>query len=236
METQVIKLIIEALAGFLTKLDKTLGVDGPIVAPAPVAPIAVQGAPPGAATAPVPVVAPAAVVAPVAAAPVVAPVAAAPVVAPVADVVLDTEGIPHDKRIHSSGKTTYKKKAENGTPAGGWKLKKGVDPVLVAQIKTELHKQYNAPAVVTPGGAGSPVAPVAPVVAPVTASVTEYGAITTWGELMRQVVVNNIDRTIVDTKCLEFGVANLAELQNVPQRIPNVAHGIGLTKDPVVSA
>jgi len=262
MEKQVIKMVLMTLSNLFGEISELFGtekpvatpVTAPVAAPAPVvAPVAPAVVAPVAAPAPVvapvapavaaPVAAPAPVVAPVApavaapvaasaapavAVPVAAPVApvapavAAPVAASAADVTLDTEGIPWDKRIHSSGKTFYARKAANGTPAGGWKLKKGVDAVTVAKIKTELCAQYSNTVTKTP--VGVPLEPTA-----------EFGSITTWGELMRQIVTNTVDRTIVDEKCVGFGISSLAELQNSPNLIPSVAQGLGLTKAPVAT-
>jgi hypothetical protein len=53
-------------------------------------------------------------------------------------------------------------------------------------------------------------------------------AITTWGKLMEAIVVNKIDKTFVNSKCVELGVIDIADLQNNPGIIPQVAAAIGL--------
>jgi len=55
---------------------------------------------------------------------------------------LDSEGIPWDKRIHSSGKTKYKQTVGD-KKEGSWIHRKGVDPILLAQVKTELFQKYH---------------------------------------------------------------------------------------------
>lgn len=55
--------------------------------------------------------------------------AAAPAGGTQGGVEVDSEGHPHDIRIHSAGKTKIQ--------AGTWKLKKGVDPQLVVQVNAQ---------------------------------------------------------------------------------------------------
>lgn len=93
-------------------------------------------------------------------------------VAPVASDELDSQGLPWDNRIHSSGKTKYKKKSAAGEPAGAWIIKKGIEAPYVAQVKTELRGIYAAPVepvipVAAPVEPVIPVVPVVPVAAPV---------------------------------------------------------------------
>ena len=90
----------------------------------------------------------------------------------------DSDGTPWDVRIHSGGKTFM----QSGPKVGTWKLKKGVDPALVEQVKAELLAVVAAPAPVAPVevpvvAAPAPVAPVellavvaAPVEVPVVAA------------------------------------------------------------------
>jgi len=72
---------------------------------------------------------------------------------PVGD--LDSENLPWDKRIHTAAKTQTKQ--------GTWKLKRGVDPALVQQVKAELL-QSQAPAAPIPA---APISATTPVVTPV---------------------------------------------------------------------
>ena len=64
------------------------------------------------------------------------PVVSIPVTA-TGGVELDSEGHPHDIRIHSSGKSKI--------AAGTWKLKKGVDPQLVVQVNAQNKALIGAP-------------------------------------------------------------------------------------------
>ena len=80
----------------------------------------------------------------------------APVVPISSDVELDADGLPWDKRIHAATKTKMKRE-------GTWKIKRGVDPALVEQVKTELRGSVQALANPTPVPA-PPVTPQTPVV------------------------------------------------------------------------
>jgi Sec-independent protein translocase protein TatA len=80
---------------------------------------------------------------------------------PAASADVDSEGLPWDKRIHSSGKTKI--------AAGTWKMKKGVAAELVEQVKTELRLTHSATTGADSTAAIAPPpaqAPAAPVVAP----------------------------------------------------------------------
>jgi len=89
-----------------------------------------------------------------------APAAEAPHVPPAVGLEVDSDGTPWDVRIHSGGKTFM----QSGPKVGTWKLKKGVDPALVEQVKAELCPPA-APVVETPPVVVAPVSAVAPVVA-----------------------------------------------------------------------
>lgn len=56
---------------------------------------------------------------------------------------VDAAGMPWDARIHASTKTKYKDKET-------WKLKRGVDKDLVAQVEAELKGAATAPVIPTP--------------------------------------------------------------------------------------
>jgi hypothetical protein len=76
---------------------------------------------------------------------------------PLAGAVVDSEGLPWDKRIHASTKT--RRQSDNT-----WKLLKGIDQALVAQVKAELRAAMGAPvpAAVTPSPAPTGPQPVTP--------------------------------------------------------------------------
>lgn len=59
---------------------------------------------------------------------------------------LDSEGLPHDARIHAGSKAKVK--------AGSWRIKPGADPAFVEQVKAEIR------AIMTTGAAPAPVAVV----------------------------------------------------------------------------
>lgn len=69
---------------------------------------------------------------------------------------LDSEGFPYDVRIHSAGKS----KIANGT----WKLKKGVDKALVAQVNAQNKSLIGQPLPTTAPGetAALPTLPTLP--------------------------------------------------------------------------
>lgn len=89
--------------------------------------------------------------------------AAAPAGATPGAVEVDSEGHPHDIRIHSAGKTKIQ--------AGTWKLKKGVDPQLVAQVNAQ-----NKALVATPLPTAAPPALTIVSQTPAPATVTQLVA------------------------------------------------------------
>lgn len=66
---------------------------------------------------------------------------------------VDAEGMPWDERIHASTKSVV----ANGT----WKLKRGVDQSLVAQVKAELMGNDTSP---MPSNESTPPPPAEPIV------------------------------------------------------------------------
>lgn len=121
------------------------------------------------------------------------------------DAVLDSEGLPWDKRIHGSGKTFLKK-------TGAWKLIRGVDPVLVAKVKTELAQAQ-----------GVKPDPPPPLIPPPP---KEEGL--TWGQLMMKISDNQLDSEVVRAACNKFNVENIGLLQDIPVLVPLVATELGL--------
>lgn len=78
---------------------------------------------------------------------------------------LDSEGLPWDVRIHASSKTFLAK-------TDAWKLKRGVAPAFVEQVKAELRAAQavvtEVPPVATEPAAEVPVPPVVPIMPPAT--------------------------------------------------------------------
>lgn len=122
--------------------------------------------------------------------------------------ILDAEGIPWDERIHSSGKTFL-------TEGGCWKLKRGIDPVLVAKVKTELKIAQGA-ALSNGGLPQSKTVPPAPI-----------DAITTWAQLMDKIAAAETHPETVLAACNKFNVANIGTLQDTPVLVPLVATELG---------
>jgi len=96
----------------------------------------------------------------------VAPIPPSPPAAPATGVEVDSEGLPWDKRIHSTPATRTK----NGE--GPWRAKRGVEDALKASVEAELRQVMGAP-VPPPPPAPAPVAapavppaPLPPVAAP----------------------------------------------------------------------
>jgi hypothetical protein len=75
----------------------------------------------------------------------------------------DTDGLPHDARIHASTKTKNKD--------GRWKKKKGVDDATVTRVEAELRSIMNLPPPAPPSAPATPPAPpAAPPPPPVAAT------------------------------------------------------------------
>lgn len=138
-------------------------------APIPAAPVPAPAAPtPAPAATPTPAAAqPAAPIAPASG----APTAAA---APPATITVDSDGLPHDERIHSKPPKTK--------TDGRWRTKLGLatsSPSLLEQVTAELRQTYPLPldaaiaaaAPAAPGAAPMPAAPAAPI--PGTVDLTE---------------------------------------------------------------
>ena len=90
--------------------------------------------------------------------PLAPPAGTAPVSQTQAPQELDSQGIPWDPRIHSSGKTKYTSRIDDNKPEGGWVIKKGADINDVIRIRNEyIASAYAAaqipvpPAVTGPG-------------------------------------------------------------------------------------
>ncbi len=212
-------------AEMLSKVAADLGETAPAatVAPtlaAPAAPVAVAAPAPAliAAPAPVAVAAPATVASAVFDTP--TPIGDAPTAAePISD--LDDEFFPHDERIHSRGQT----KNNDGT----WKLKRSVDPALVAQVRAETAapQAVAEPAVVAPVAAVAvapvaaavvaPVAPVAEVAAPAPAAV-----VITFPELAKRITAAGYSNDQLTHVLNQHGVQSYPLLASQPDLVPAI--------------
>ena len=144
---------------------------------------------------------------------------------------VDSEGLPWDERIHSSGKTQYQKKSARAA-AGTWTLKRNVSDDEVGLIKMELiggtQVEHAAPGVPEPDP--HPLAPAAaemqaPQAPPAPTPPVEIKA---WGDLMKAIVGAGIQTETVTAACQKFNVEDLSALQNVPILVPVVAKELGL--------
>ena len=143
--------------------------------------------------------------------------------------------IPWDSRIHAGSKAKLAKKPH------GWKMKRGVDKDLVAQVEAELIAAMAASPAnpVEPAGNAAPAAvetsatPAAPA-SPNTAAVAAQpaspaqpaapaGAITTFPELMAKITASGIDQATVTAAVNKQGLQALPLLAARPDLIPAVA-------------
>lgn len=152
---------------------------------------------------------------------------------------VDSEGMPWDERIHSKNKSTI----GNGT----WKLKRGVDKNLVAQVKAEYGLGNPQPTpTTTPSAPTSPLAgtPTPPVQQPPVqqAPPPEPQQPDATGVAYPQIVaqitsgIGGQKFTPMDVAQMlqnQFGIASTAEIQNHPQlfgqiqvAISNLAAGV----------
>jgi len=147
---------------------------------------------------------------------------------PQEDTVLDSRNMPWDDRIHASTKTQ--------TKDGAWKLKKGVDKNLVAQVEAGYLSGKVATYAETPTDTLQNVAPVvtppsetqiAPVVTPPSETV-EGTSITTYAELMAKVMSGVVDPVSVTKACAKFGLNSLPLLAARQDLVPKVAEELGL--------
>ena len=115
---------------------------------------------------------------------------------PAAELPLDSEGLPWDKRIHSTGKTLMAK-------GGTWKLLRGVESLLVAQVKTELRQAHHE-VIPPPVGVGL-----------------------TWAQLMEKIAGAGTGPDEVTAACQKFNVQNVGTLQDTPVLVPLVAKELG---------
>jgi len=119
---------------------------------------------------------------------------------------LDKDGLPWDARINSGARSFLK----NGT----WKLLRGVDAVVVAQVKSELAGMAR------PEPGPSVVPPAAPPVA--------EGKIMTWAQLMLKISNAALEPAIILAACKTHNVANIGILQDFPAIVPLVAKDLGV--------
>ena len=204
--------ILSQTATYLSLLGESLCTSPAEPAPTPVAvaaPAPVPAPAPVAVAAPEPVPAPT----PVAVAETPAPAPAPAAVAP-DGVVLDSDGLPWDSRIHATTKTRVMKTDQ-------WKKKRSIDPDVVAQVETELKTTMAAPAAAAP----APVAEAAPATpaTPAAAAAINPALITNFAEFMSACTSTGVPPESIMAACQQHGVQAPTLLAARPDLVPAVA-------------
>ena len=151
------------------------------------------------------------------------------------------DGLPWDPRIHSGSKAKY------ATPPHGWKLKRGVDKVLVEQVEVELRAALTAspanPIETTPAPPTTPSAEnvfggidqVSQIVEalPGTAELINTEAPANFVELNLAITAAGVSQEQVAVAVSAAGLVNYMLLPTRPDLIPFVAGQLGL--GPVVA-
>ena len=155
---------------------------------------------------------------------------------------LDSSGVVWDARIHASTRT----KVQDGT----WKMKRGVEPELVAQVMAELKGQQVDPATLgfgatapTPPAPPAPPAPApvaavpVPPVAPVMADASDWPAdllgphragfeFQAFMQYVMARVNEGIPTPTLLATCKEHDVANFNAVNGRPEVIPALARAL----------
>jgi hypothetical protein len=154
----------------------------------------------------------------------------APVAPALTGVELDCRGLPWDNRIHSRTKS----KLANGE----WKVQRGIDAAVVAQVELELRQTMSAP-VSTPQAPIAPVSVPTPPIAPIspppaptipvtippidpidTDSVIDFPKLMTF--VTSAVSGGTLTLDAVNQACQSVGVASLALMGARPDLVPQV--------------
>jgi len=134
--------------------------------------------------------------------------------------------VPWDVRIHGSSKGKLAKKPF------GWKMKRNVDPVLVAEVETELRAAMSAGgnvATVVAGPTPDTAVPASPAPAsPAPASPAPAVSITTFPALMSAITAAKLDTPMVLAVVNACGLPSVALLASRPDLVPAVAEALGL--------
>lgn len=131
---------------------------------------------------------------------------------PASPVLLDSNGLPWDSRIHAGTRTQTQK--------GEWKKKKGVDDATVAKVEAELRA-----ALAIPAKPFTPLNADAGTVAPPPPTTTAQqpaasAAPTTFAELCRYVTGRNLPADKILAVCNKHGLAGLGLVAVRPDLIP----------------
>jgi hypothetical protein len=160
---------------------------------------------------------------------------------PVLAVERDAAGYPYDGRIHSSSKA----KVSDGT----WRMKRGVDPAIVATVQAELRGAMAAPAPASfvppvPGVTAAPPAPPAPPApaaaapvppappAPAAPAAPAAEGPMTFPVLMQRITTGVASGALNQQSVLAAvqgaGLASLPLLATRPDLVPTVAAALGV--------
>lgn len=150
-----------------------------------------------------------------------------PVTEPKSKVLLDSQGLPWDDRIHARTKT----KSTNGQ----WKLMRGVDPRLAERIINELKNVYPMPLIEVknelpiPSSVHSSI-PLPPADAILTTSLPPPSE--TFPTLMNKitdlVAAGKLNHAQVQKACLDVGIPSLPVAASRPDLIPQISRNIDL--------
>ena len=153
----------------------------------------------------------------------------------------DINGVPWDVRIHSVKKEI--------TPDGGWKLRRGVSPILVTKVVSELRAAMATTAIEIPPVPTEPpfvpsAMPSVPLSSsiPIPPSVKELGGAAATASPSDHVpfpkLVNAIIRAtsegcltfpMVTEACTRLGVSGLTQINSRPELISALIVELGLT-------
>lgn len=135
---------------------------------------------------------------------------------------LDVNGLPWDARINGSTKT---KNAD-----GSWRMKRGVEPLLVEQVQVELRTIMALPQAAPVAAVGMPYAPPPPPVAPVTPTAPPAPAgdpraqfVGLVGRVASAMSAGKITQDQVNAVCAGVGLPAIPMLANRLDLVPQVA-------------
>lgn len=134
---------------------------------------------------------------------------------------VDSAGTPWDERIHSSSKTFLK---SDGT----WKLKKGVDKTLVAQVMAEL--MGNEQPVTSPmqNSASTPLPPVEVITEPETVTPPPPASGDAFRQLIADIAKAGIAPTDVQATCMDVNGCTLPQCKGDDTKLSMLRMSLGL--------
>jgi len=132
---------------------------------------------------------------------------------------LDSEGLPWDARIHSSGAGKLAK-------TGCWKRKRNIDPITIANVEAELRQKYDSPAPAAPL-VNHPALPPTPSTTHVPPAPAAPEAITQLPQLMKYITGNEIQLDVIMPILANHGLKGMPELAMKPELIPVIAKELG---------